>query len=730
MVLKQDVSAPLHTQATPWNLQIGPELCHDVQAGLDHEWLVTNGLGGYASGSLVGATTRRYHGLLVAALHPPVERTVLVAKIDEVAYLPDGQRIALGVNEYADGSIDPSGYTYFEAFSLNGDIPCFFYRLSPNLTLEKRIWMEYGQNTTYIQYIVHGVLDEQDAYDTLDGSAPFPTSLTLEVMPYCLSRDYHAVTEGGSDWRFLVESQRHRCRIRASEGTPAYHLIADRSDTFTPTGEWHRHLWHRRDHERELPAQEDVYVPGIFRLHLVPGRCKTLVLMAETKTSCSWGYGGRRHEEIISHALMSHQRRVQQILMEADRTIENLAEYDPVQARLVMAADQFIVARPDYTQYAHSVSNKKNTKPFLQDYAPLLLAPDRKTIVAGYPWFTDWGRDCMISLPGLLLCTGRYGEARGLLKAFASFVHNGLIPNRFPDYGQDPAYNTADATLWMFRALDYYVLRSGDWSLIKELFPTMYEIIQWHVTGTDYGIRMDPTDGLLQVGAPDVAVTWMVMLRRGKPVEINALWYYALAAMETWAVRLSTDAALYGQLRGQVRQNFASRYWYPTGGYLYDVIDQDGVPGKNDPSLRPNQLLAASLTHELLTEQQTASMLEKVTQRLLTPAGLRSLDPADPAYQSHFSGNQEQRYASYHQGTVWPWFIGPYVDVHLQVHNDPDALLPVLEPFVQQLWSSCLGTLSEVAEPEPPFKVGGCFAQAWSVAEVLRSWFVVRTSRR
>jgi predicted glycogen debranching enzyme len=421
---------------------------------------------------------------------------------------------------------------------------------------------------------------------------------------------------------------------------------------------------------------------------------------------------------------------VQQILMDADLSIENLPAYDPVQARLVMAADQFIVARPDYAQYARSAAHTKKDRQALNDDTPLRLSPDRKTIIAGYPWFTDWGRDCMISLPGLLVCTGRYGEARGLLKAFASFVRNGLIPNRFPDYGQEPAYNTADATLWMFRALDYYVLRSGDWSLIKELFPTMYEIIQWHVTGTAYGICMDPADGLLRVGTPDVAVTWMVMLRRGKPVEINALWYYALAAMETWAVRLSTDAALYGQLRSQVRQNFAARYWYPEGGYLYDVIDKDGVSGRNDASLRPNQLLAASLTRDLLTESQTASMLEKVTQRLLTPSGLRSLDPADPAYQNHYRGGQKQRYAAYHQGTVWPWLIGPYVDVHLQVHSDPDALLPVLESFVQQLWSSCLGTLSEVTEPEAPFAVGGCFAQAWSVAEVLRSWVVVRTSRR
>jgi predicted glycogen debranching enzyme len=392
---------------------------------------------------------------------------------------------------------------------------------------------------------------------------------------------------------------------------------------------------------------------------------------------------------------------------------------DPVYARLVLAADQFIVARPDYT---HATDQSQ----------PLRLAPDRKTIIAGYPWFTDWGRDSMISLPGLLLHTGRYSEARGLLKAFASFEQNGLIPNRFPDGGEPPVYNTVDATLWMFHAIDQYSMATNDWTLLKELFPTLSEIIQWHIHGTDYGIRADPVDGLLSAGAPDVQLTWMdakvddwiVTPRRGKPVEINALWYNALTMMEAWAVHLSTDATQYSQLRSQVRQHFASRFWYQDGGYLYDVVDVDGVSGRNDAALRPNQLFAVSLTHDLLSEGQVASMFQKVTNALLTPLGLRSLSPFDPHYHNHFHGDRKERDSAYHQGAVWPWLIGPYIDVHLRVHNDRAALKPLLLPLIQQLWETCLGTISEVAEPEAPFAPGGCFAQAWSVAEVLRCWLL------
>jgi len=716
--MTQEINVYTQHQTLPnaWNLRVGREICADVQAGLDHEWLVTNGLGGYAAGSILGATTRSYHGLLVAALRPPVARTVLIAKIDEEVILPDGRTCKLGVNEYQDGTIDPQGYTYLDSVWLEGDIPCFLYRLSDTLSLEKRIWMEYGYNTMYVQYTLKSTLVEtNDSHE----NAVHPTmAVTLKLLPFCLSREYHSSTQGSLDWHFLVDSQGNRCHIRAFEGAPAYQLIADPSATFTPTGLWYWHVKHRREEERGLLAQEDVYLPGVFYTQIVPGMHKTLVLSAEADLPSE--FGGPHHEDAVADALLYHQRRISQILSVADRDRDDLQLRDPVHARLVVAADQFIVARPDPTDSSASSQ-------------PLRLSPDHKTIIAGYPWFTDWGRDSMIALPGLLLFTGRYSEARGLLKAFVSFMHNGLIPNRFPDGGEAPIYNTVDATLWMFHALDCYLKTTNDWTLLQEIFPVLSDTIQWHVRGTDYNIHVDPNDGLLYAGAPGVQLTWMdakvddwvVTPRRGKPVEVNALWYYTLTAMESWSMHLSIDATQYSQLRSQVRQHFAARFWYGEGGYLYDVVDVDGVAGQNDASLRPNQLFAASLTDDLLSDTQVDSMLQQVTAHLLTPAGLRSLSPADPHYHNHFKGDRWQRDSAYHQGTVWQWLIGPYVDVHLRVYNNRAKLMPLLESLVEQLWNCCLGTISEVAEPEPPFTPGGCFAQAWSVAELLRRWLLV-----
>jgi glycogen debranching enzyme len=723
MLLQQNIDASQPQPVNAWYLRVGDpqgQSSIDLETSLNREWLVTNGLGGYAAGSLSGATTRSYHGLLVAALRPPVERTVMVTKIDEEVTLPAPQAdeqpqvFKLGVNEYQDGTIDPHGSTYLVSVSLEGDIPCFHYRLTPTLTLEKRVWMEYGQNTTYVQYVLRGTLENDTA----------ETSVKLTLYPFCLSRDYHQTTKGAEDWRFLVEPQDNRCRIRAFDGAPTYYCIAGPGALFTPTNLWYWRVLHRRDTERGLPDVEDVYQPGTFLIGVKPGQHTTLLLTAEPQLAPDWGT--EHHEDAVAQSLLHHQLRIKQLLAVADRSVNALQRQAPIQARFVVAADQFIVARPDYTPHPQDGA--------LASTGKIQLSPNRKTVIAGYPWFTDWGRDTMISLPGLLLSTGRYSEARGLLKAFAGLTHNGLIPNRFPDGSAPPEYNTADATLWMFCALDSYIAATHDWSILKDLFPTFEQIIDWHVRGTDYGIGVDVTDGLLRAGAAGVQVTWMdakigdwvVTPRWGKPVEINALWYRALALMESWAVHLSTDASVYSNLRTQVLRHFAERFWYSEGGYLYDVVDVEGIAGKVDTALRPNQLFAASLAHELLSEAQTANMLEKVTRHLLTPMGLRTLSPTDPAYHSRFNGDARTRDEAYHQGTVWPWLIGAYIDVHLRVHNDRKALVPLLQSLVAQLWKGCLGTLSEVAEPEPPFMEAGCFAQAWSVAEFLRSWLLLK----
>jgi predicted glycogen debranching enzyme len=699
----------ISTPVNAWNLALNLDICASVEAGLNHEWLVTNGLGGYAAGAINGATTRSYHGLLVAALRPPVERSVLVTKIDEEVEVTNERRQSyiykLGVNEYQDGTIDPQGYNYLEKFALDGDIPIFTYQLNEHITLEKRVWMEYGQNTTYVQYEMRPILDEEVSNATI----------TLHLLPYCLYRDHHATTQGSADWNFQVENEGNSIRVRAFNGAPTCRLVANAAASFAPAGWWYWHVLHRRDRERGLPDVEDVYQPGIFRIPLKAGKPITLVLSAEQELAKR--FGGALHEAVVAQAYQRHQRRIKQLLDIADRNTTDLLRKDPVFARLVVAADQFIVVRPEPGAAGNS----------------LKLTPDRKTVIAGYPWFTDWGRDSMISLPGLLLCTGRYSEARGLLKAFATYTHEGLIPNRFPDKGEVPEYNTADATLWMFYALNNYTSTTHDWSLVKELYPTLTDIIEWHKRGTLYGIGVDPADGLLHAGAPGVQLTWMdarvddwvVTPRRGKPVEVNVLWYCALRCMESWAIHLSHDALEYAQLLTQVRENFARRFWYQQGGYLYDVVDVDGVAGQNDAALRPNQLFAASLTNQLLSEEQTRTMLQSVTDHLLTPMGLRTLSPQDPAYHNHFNGKREARDGAYHQGTVWPWLIGPYVDVHLRLYNDCLGLLPLLQPLVKHLWDDCIGSICEVAEPEPPFAPAGCFAQAWSVAELLRAWLAV-----
>lgn len=678
-----------------WHIRLDRSICADVQTALNYEWLVTNGLGGYASSSLVGATTRGYHGLLVAAVRPPVERVVMVTGIDEEITLTDGTVLKLGTHEYQGGVLDPQGYHYLEAFELEGDIPCFRYRLTDELLLEKRIWMEYGENRTYVQYRLHGAKQGDNA-------------LALTLVPFCLSRDYHGVTRGSEDWHFIVDSQQNRCRIRAYDGAPVFHLVAGPSAFFSPTGLWYWHVYHRRERERGLPDLEDVYQPGIFRLSLGADEPVSLVLAAGEQSLGE--FGGEQHEAAVSAALRRQQQRIQRVL----DTAACVAEQDPVRARLTLAADQCIVSRPAAQGTEAS-----------------------RTVIAGYPWFTDWGRDTMIALPGLFLCTGRYEEARALLRAFLAYVQDGLIPNRFPDYDATPEYNTIDATLWLFYALDRYLKETDDVALLQEVYPILVDIIEHHVKGTRYNIGMDAEDGLLRGSEQGVQLTWMdakieewvVTPRRGKPVEVNALWYFALRAMERWTQQLGGESTPYQQRSELVKLHFARRFWYADGGYLYDVVDVDGVANQNDPALRPNQLFAAALAPDLLAREQIESLFQQVTQHLLTPAGLRTLSPHDPNYHNHFNGNRWQRDSAYHQGTVWQWLIGPYIDVHWLLYRDVRAIRELLQPLIEQLTLMGLGSISEVAEPEPPFELAGCFAQAWSVAEVLRCWRLVQAEQ-
>lgn len=675
-------------------LALDPATLADLDADLDREWLVTNGLGGYAMGSICGATTRSYHGLLVAAVRPPVDRAVLVTKVDETVTTAGGTPLALGTNEYAGGVVDPRGFERLAGFALEGLVPCFTYRLSGGATLEKRVWMAHGHNITFVQYRYL--------------AQPADGAISLTLAPYCLDRDHHGFTRGANDWRFLVNAEPSACTVRAFAGALPYHLIMGAPARFTTVGEWDWHIFHRVEHQRGLEDTEDVYLPGRFAVELAPGVTATLVLSAESELPPNLaGIGYATHEATVAAALDREQRRCAALLEQAGPT----ADANSFIARLTLAADQFIVARPVEDASARSGTGDPPV-----------------TVIAGYPWFTDWGRDTMIALPGLTLATRRYAEARGLLRTFARYVDQGMIPNRFPDGANEPEYNTVDATLWYFHALGRYLDTTHDDDLLRELFPLLEDIIGWHVRGTRYGIGVDAADGLLRAGAQGVQLTWMdakvgdwvVTPRWGKPVEINALWYAAQAHMGDWARRLGRDAANYDGLRQAVERSFMPRFWYAAGGYLYDVIDVEGREGALDWSLRPNQVFALALARPLIPEAQARSILALVERELLTPLGLRTLAPEDPHFIGAYAGDQRARDAAYHQGIVWPWLLGAYADACAWVYGDTTQAHALLTPFTQHLLQSGVGTVCEIAEGVAPYAPRGCVAQAWSVSELLR----------
>lgn len=656
-------------------------VCRDIEAALNLEWLVTNGLGGYACSTIVGANTRRYHGLLVAALSSPRERMVLLSKIDEEIE-SDGVVYFLGTNEYTPATIHPCGFVHLEQFRLEEGLPVWTYR-GGSWELVKRLWMAYGQNTTYIAYtLTH---------------APGPVTLTLR--PLVNYRSFHRETKGRVDWDFLhtEADERGCCILRAFEGAHPYAIRAIPQMEHIPTGLWYWNFCHRRERERGLDCTEDLYAPGVLRQQLLPGQTQLIIATSEPPNQVD--YNGER--------VLEQEWVRRRFLIEQSGLAGSPAEIQ----QLVLSADQFIVQRSPTA----SVSSLPGLRPV--------------TVIAGYPWFGDWGRDTMIALPGLLLATRRYQEAAAVLQTYARYVDEGMLPNRFPEEGQTPEYNTVDATLWFFVALWSYVEATGDLDLAGSLYPVLVEIVDWHMRGTRYGIGMDPADGLLRAGQPGVQLTWMdakvedwvVTPRHGKPVEVNALWYNALRIADELGRQLRRRA---GRKRcreaaDRVAVTFPQRFWYAPGGYLYDVVDG---PSGSDPSLRPNQLLALALPFPLIGGEEARSMLRAIGQELLTPYGLRTLSPHDPAYHGRYEGDLWQRDGAYHQGTVWPWWIGPYCTALRRVYGPQAQGRRLLEPLLAHLSEAGLGTISEIFDGDPPHTPRGCIAQAWSVAEVLRAW--------
>jgi len=656
-------------------------VCRDIERALGLEWLVTNGLGGYASSTIVGANTRRYHGLLVAAPSSPRERLVLLSKVDEELE-SDGVPYYLGTNEYTPATIHPCGFVHLEEFRLEDGLPVWTF-CGGDWEVEKRLWMAYGQNTTYLSYTL--------------SHAPHPVTLTLR--PLVNYRNFHHETKGRVDWDFLrVESdERGCCILRAFEGAIPYALRTVPQMEHIPTGVWYWNFLHRRERERGLDYTEDLYAPGVLRRTLNPG--ETILVVASSETPGAVDMNGPR-------VLENERARRRQLIAASGLD----GERDEIH-QLVLAADQFIVQRA----------------PTRVGYMPYGTAP--VTVIAGYPWFGDWGRDTMIALPGLMLATRRYGEAAAVLRTYSRYVDQGMLPNRFPESGETPEYNTADATLWFFVALWSYVEETGDTALADELYPLLVDIVEWHVRGTRYGLQVDPADGLLRAGVPGTQLTWMdakvedwvVTPRHGKPVEINALWYNALRIVDELGRRLGKRAGRKRcrELAKQVEQSFLPRFWYPSGGYLYDVVDG---PAGDDPALRPNQLLALALPFPLAPGPQAGSILRVVGDELVTPYGLRTLAPKDSAYHGRCEGDIWQRDSAYHQGTVWAWLIGPYLTALRRAFGPQTDVRGKLEPLLQHLQAAGVGTISEILDGDAPHTPRGCFAQAWSVAEVLRVW--------
>ena len=622
------------------------------------------------------ASARRYHGLLVAALKPPVRRTLLLTKLDEMASY-DGRSYPLFANRWAGGELEPRGFHHLERFCLEGTTPVWTYALADAL-LEKRIWMGPDSNTTYVHYEVGR------------GSGP----LQLQIKAIVDHRDHHGNTHAGAEApSFQVTAVDHGLQVsRAGGATPLY-LLCDRADA-SAEGVWYRDFFLAVEDYRGLDALDDNYYAGRFEATLAPGESLTLVASTEAEAQLDGdiAFAGRRAYEA---ALL-------------ERARPHFGEAPPAIEHLVLAADQFVVARS------------------LPGSAEGGKAEEGRTIVAGYPWFSDWGRDTMISLPGLALTTGRPEVAARILRTFARYVDRGMLPNRFPDEGHDPEYNTVDATLWYFEAIRAYYAAVGDGDLVAELFPVLEEMVAWHRRGTRYGIRLDPADGLLYAGEAGVQLTWMdakvgdwvVTPRIGKPVEVNALWYNALQVMAGLARRLGKPPDDYEILARRSGEGFA-RFWNDDRGYLYDVLDG---PEGHDPALRPNQIFAVSLAHSPLTEKQKGSVVDACGRKLLSSHGLRSLAADHPGFVGQYGGDRKRRDAAYHQGTVWGWLIGPFVQAHLRVYRDPATARSFLGPLLRHLEAHGLGSVSEIFDGDPPFVPRGCIAQAWSVAELLRAW--------
>ncbi|MBL8227810.1 MAG: glycogen debranching enzyme N-terminal domain-containing protein [Bryobacterales bacterium] len=663
-------------------LVINGETCRDWSKSSELEWLETNGTGGFAMGTVSGANTRRYHSLLTASLRPPVERFVMLSRLEEEV-LCDGESANLGACQYP-GIVTPSGFRMLSEFQQH-PFPTWTYQTGCT-QIEKRLFLIHGEQTAVIQY-------------------RSSMGCRLRIRPFLAFRDYHSTQHANGEWNRTVSLGAGVVTVRPYEALPALHLHHNSAD-FVEVAHWYRNNEYRKEMDRGLDYQEDLYSPGWFDFELKAGEEAFIAATIENLgTVCSrdvsqWEERERERRTSLINTGLINTGLINTGLINTG--LINTGSPD-LWNRLETAADQFVVRRHDGSP----------------------------TIIAGYPWFTDWGRDTMISLPGLLISRGKLDDARDIMEGFLNHLHQGVIPNRFADAGSHPEYNTADATLWLFQAAWAYQHGGGSEQFIRDrVYPRAKEIIDWHQKGTHYGIRVDPEDGLLSAGTPATQLTWMdakvgdwvVTPRHGKPVEINALWYNAMRITTSWAHRFGgADYAAELENAAQLAaSSFAAKFWNPAAGCLYDCL----LPSGPDDRIRPNQIFAISLPFPLMSADQQQSILRVVEERLLTPVGLRTLDPAHPEYRGRYEGGPLQRDGAYHQGTVWPWLLGPYISAKLQAFGSSAQQLrechEILQPLEAEFQRCCLGSLAEIYDGDAPHHPVGAAAQAWSVAEALR----------
>ncbi len=657
----------------PAPIELPREVCTLYPRASRLEWLLGNGTGGFAMGTVAGSNTRRYHGLLVASLHPPVARVVTLARLEETALTPRGA-VPLSVNQYPN-TLYPDGYTRLVRFCFD-DGPVWTWSVG-GVEVERRVLLVQGEQTVVVRYST---------------SAP----LRLRVEPLLAFRDHHGLTRRNPEaWTGFEERSGARARVvrfQPYPGLPSLRLV-HRGGPFAGAPVWHENVEYLEELDRGLDFREDLLLPGSFELELAPGRPEVVAATVEPGDSLDLqALGGLFRGAEAGAGAPSTPRPV--------RRAEDLAGG---RARLERAAEAYLVRRADHSA----------------------------TVIAGYPWFTDWGRDTMISLPGLLVARGQLELAREVLEGFLAHLDGGLVPNRFPDAAGPAEYNTVDATLFMFQAVHAWEQAGGSPRFIREVFyPAACAIVDAHLRGTHHGIRVDPKDGLLVAGGPGTNLTWMdarvhdvpVTPRHGKPVEVNALWYNALRLSERWARQLGDGprARSLGREADLVAGAFDRAFWNDARRCCFDVILPEGPDGR----LRPNQLFAVGLPFPLLDGRRRSMVLEAVEAALVTPVGLRTLARGDPGYRPTYRGGPSERDSAYHQGLVWPWLVGPYVDALFAVRGDSaetrTRARAAIGSLVARMESGCLGQLPECFEPEPPFRPVGAPAQAWSVAEVVR----------